>query len=70
MIAALNPKRYRVEHIFDLSEALLRAKLAVVNIENISRANRAMGMKGLITKTSIPSPQISEVWIIAVAQRP
>ncbi len=31
MIAALNPKRYRVEHIFDLSEALLRAKIVLAH---------------------------------------
>jgi hypothetical protein len=40
MIAALNPKRYRVEHIFDLNEALLRAKIVlahclVVHIEGV-----------------------------------
>jgi CheY-like chemotaxis protein len=31
MIAALNPKRYRVEHMFDLSEALLRAKIVLAH---------------------------------------
>jgi hypothetical protein len=31
MIAALNPKRYRVEHIFDLSEAILRAKIVLAH---------------------------------------
>ena len=31
MIAALNPKRYRVEHIFDLSEAMLRAKIVLAH---------------------------------------
>lgn len=31
MIRALNPKRYRVEHIFDLSEALLRAKIVLAH---------------------------------------
>lgn len=31
MIAALNPKRYRVEHIHDVSEALLRAELVLAH---------------------------------------
>jgi hypothetical protein len=31
MIAALNPKRYRVEHIQDVSEALLRAELVLAH---------------------------------------
>lgn len=31
MIGALNPKRYRVEHIFDLSEAMLRAELVLAH---------------------------------------
>lgn len=31
MIGALNPKRYRVEHIFDLSEALLRANFVLAH---------------------------------------
>jgi len=31
MIASLNPKRYRVEHIFDVSEALLRAELVLAH---------------------------------------
>lgn len=31
MIDALNPKRYRVEHIFDLSEALLRANFVLAH---------------------------------------
>jgi len=41
MIAALNPKRYRVEHIFDLAEAVLRAKIVlahsiVVHLDSVS----------------------------------
>ena len=31
MIGALNPKRYRVEHIFDLDEALLRAEIVLAH---------------------------------------
>ena len=31
MRAALNPKRYRVEHLFDLDEALLRAKIVLAH---------------------------------------
>jgi CheY-like chemotaxis protein len=31
MIAALNPKRYRVEHIHDVSEALLRARIVLAH---------------------------------------
>jgi hypothetical protein len=31
MIGALNPKRYRVEHIFDLSEALLRSEIVLAH---------------------------------------
>jgi hypothetical protein len=31
MIGALNPKRYRVEHIHDLSEALLRAEIVLAH---------------------------------------
>lgn len=41
MIAALNPKRYRVEHIFDIAEAVLRAKIVlahaiVVHIDSVT----------------------------------
>jgi hypothetical protein len=31
MIKALNPRRYRVEHIFDLNEAMLRAELVLAH---------------------------------------
>lgn len=31
MIAALNPKRYRVEHIHDVNEALLRARIVLAH---------------------------------------
>jgi DNA-binding NtrC family response regulator len=31
VIGSLNPKRYRVEHIFDLSEALLRAEIVLAH---------------------------------------
>jgi len=31
MIDALNPRRYRVEHLFDVSEALLRAELVLAH---------------------------------------
>lgn len=43
LIASLNPRRYRIEHIHDLSEALLRAELvlahaAVVHLDEVDDA--------------------------------
>jgi hypothetical protein len=43
MIGSLNPKRYRVEHLFDLAEGVLRAKIVlahsiVVHLASVDRA--------------------------------
>ena len=57
MRAALNPKRYRVEHLFDLDEALLRAKIVlahclVVHTDSVDAL--AIGKVGSISERCTP----------------
>ncbi len=60
MIGALNPKRYRVEHIYDVNEALLRARIVlahaiVVHGDELSAS--------ILRDTSNIAPRVTPVFV-------
>ena len=72
MIGSLNPKRYRVEHLQDLNEALLRAELVLAHALVIHAPSagvppsqllkRCRGTAERVTPVFVsPSPELSEI---------
>jgi CheY-like chemotaxis protein len=72
MIGSLNPKRYRVEHLQDLNEALLRAELVlahalVIHVPSTGLSadellKRCRGTAERVTPVLLsPSPEVSDV---------